>query len=535
MIPAVAALQDGRPARTRSWLARQAGVLDRHRLVIVLAFTLVYSWIVYVRASGKPFWHDEIFTLIIATRGSLREIWAAHLAGLDLMPPLNAALTHAFIGVFGLGAVTGRLPAMIGVWAASVIGFAFVRQRRELPAALIALMLPLLLGSATMAYEARGYGLMLGLFALSMYAWSELARGRRPRLSAVVLSASLAGSIWAHYYAAINVFPIVVGEAFRLVRTKRLDWLVIAALGTAMISAAPLAALVRVASAQAATYWRHPSLGDLQETYALLLGPHAGVFAIVAVTILGVVTMLAAAQGAHTDAPPQALAAHEVAAGVATLLIPVVTWLTGVLVTGVFVPRYALSAVFGLSTGIPLALATLGRFARVRTQAGMLLCALAFAYSYRDARPGGHASFANPVGARPALSGALAGRTPVIVSSTLFLQVWYYASEAQRLNLYAVADPGMARRLIGTDTVDLGYVALRNWYPAQIQSYAEFTSAHREFLVYGTPALNWIADKLREDGATLQTVTRESGASLQAVLLPAGGGTLRSRGGVAHE
>jgi len=63
--------------------------LDRRRLVLLAVFTVGFAVMTTVRAAGKPFWHDEIFTLVAADLPSVPTLWTALRDGLDLSPPLN--------------------------------------------------------------------------------------------------------------------------------------------------------------------------------------------------------------------------------------------------------------------------------------------------------------------------------------------------------------------------------------------------------------------------------------------------------------
>ena len=55
-------------------------------------------------ALGKPFWHDELFTVLISQM-PLSTMYRAAADGIDLAPPLNTALTRVVhgIGVVGIG------------------------------------------------------------------------------------------------------------------------------------------------------------------------------------------------------------------------------------------------------------------------------------------------------------------------------------------------------------------------------------------------------------------------------------------------
>ena len=190
------AVRDSDPFPTIQRAARWCtAAADRHWRFIVMAFSLVFFWNATERAILKPFWHDEIYTIVIASFPTLDTIWAAHLAGLDSMPPLNSILTHAVFGTIGAGPIATRLPAMLGVWTWTLVSFAIVRRRSNTTAGLSAALRILLSGAGPLAYEARGYGVMLGLCALALFCWSEAARGRRRMLHLPLLACALAAGV----------------------------------------------------------------------------------------------------------------------------------------------------------------------------------------------------------------------------------------------------------------------------------------------------------------------------------------------------
>jgi hypothetical protein len=76
--------QDGMPARIGPWLS---DVLERHRLLVLLLFGAVLFATTAIRARAKPFWHDEIYTVLHSTLPSVSAMWVAALDGLDLAPP----------------------------------------------------------------------------------------------------------------------------------------------------------------------------------------------------------------------------------------------------------------------------------------------------------------------------------------------------------------------------------------------------------------------------------------------------------------
>src|SRR5438552_2306864 len=118
--------------------------LDAHRVAVLAVLTTIGVSTSAIRAFGKPFWHDEIFTILVAGLPSLPAIWRAELAGVDFFPPLNDFVTYAVHSVFDVGPIATRLPAIVSFWGMCLIVFEIVRRRAHVAAALTAFTLPYL-------------------------------------------------------------------------------------------------------------------------------------------------------------------------------------------------------------------------------------------------------------------------------------------------------------------------------------------------------------------------------------------------------
>jgi hypothetical protein len=490
---------------------------DRRWPFFVTAFSLMFFWTAFVRANVKPFWHDEIYTIAIAGLPSVRAIWAAERAGVDLTPPFNSILTHAVFAVAGAGRISTRLPAMMGFWVMTLASFAIVRQRSNTVAGLIAMLLPSLTGAAGYAYEARGYGVMLGLSALALFSWSEAAGGRRRGLYLPLLAFTLAAGVWTHYYAAFAIVPILAGEVIRLAQTRKPDWGVLTSLAGVGVAILPLYSIAAGAAAQSATYWRHASLVDVWDTYVSIAGGLFSPWALAIILCLGAIALACFSRDSLNRRESPGIPAHELVAAFATLLIPLWAVLAGVLITGVFVPRYAVSAVVGFAVLIPLVTWRVGPKDGLVDVLLFLSVVAGFFYVARDARPGPSLAFRSPIESRPLLMSELSSSHPVVVTGILYLQMWYYVPPESRRWLFYVADPAAALKFAGSDTLDRGYLALRDWYPVDVQDYRTFVEAHPRFWVYAVESLTWLPTKLREDRVEVRELGRESWTTLYDV------------------
>ena len=491
-------------------MLRVAARIDRHRFaaLTLLAAAIVYS--IAIRAAAKPFWHDEIFTILLAQLPSLADIWPAMHDGVDLAPPLNMLLTRVVHAAVGVGPIVTRLVAIFSFLAMMLVLFAFVRRRSNATAALTAALFPILTAAYRHSYEARAYALMMALFALALFAWAEAAAGRSRRRNLVLLALALAAGMWNHYYAALTYVPIVCGEAVRTWRSRRFDGAVLAAMAASVAASLPMLALAAAASAQSATFWSPASLDQILETYYFLLEPLLARRFVVVLLILVVVIGLSFLKKTGKLARPHQIALHEIAAIIVAVLVPAAGVLLGVFVTGVFVPRYGLPGIVGISLA--------AAFAIPRSTRAELVLPLVLLYSIAElllpvARPG------DPFEARPILVDALKSPGPTAITGGLtYLQLWYYAPPELKPRLVYVADPSSARRLTRSDTIDLGLLALSRWTTVGAVPFDVFASQHKSFRVYAYGS-GWLLDKLREAGAELEERDAEASARLFVVRL----------------
>jgi hypothetical protein len=481
--------------------------------VLLAAFSALLVATILVRAEAKPFWHDEIYTIVAARLPSIPAIWRAQREGLDLAAPLNILATRAVHAVAGVGRVTTRLSAIAGFWVAEIVIFDFVRRRVNALMGIAGALLACYTAAFRYSYEARGYGLMLGFVALALYAWAEAAAGRRRALNVPLLAMALAGGCWSHYYALFAFVPIGAGELVRSLRRRAVDVPIWAAIAASAIVIAPLWLLTRAAVEQFPTMWRHASWSAVGETYAFILDPSLNLlFACDAIVIIIVSVADAAVRRSGRTIVP-AIAAHEAAAIALLVLLPVIDIAAAIAVGGIFVPRYALACVVGLATAVPL---LVWRFGDRRGIAQIILAVLLAgrfsqsAYASLSDPP----RFVNPVAGRPLFVDALNGPPPVTVTSGLvFLQLWYYTPPAARGRMWFVADPREGLRSTGSDTIDRGFLVLARWTDINVATYGDFVAAHPRFRLY-VAGSGWLRQRLLDDHAALQVTGREPGGTM---------------------
>ena len=509
--------------RAASIVLRIDGWLRQHVAGLVVFVALTGTVVVLNGARLKPFWHDEIYTILMSRLPTLGAMWEASAAGVDLSPPLNLWLTRMVHAALGVGNPQTRIPAILGFALTIAVAFTVLLRRAGATAALSGALLPFFTAGLRYAYEARGYGMMMGLSALSLYCWMEVAAQRQRSRNLALLTLALAASVWNHYFGVFAFAPIVAGEYARVLRHRRFDTGVVLALAAATCAAIPLHPLVRVSASQRLTFWSSVTPAAVIEVYRFLFDALLSVplilaaFAIAGTLAAGFIIVRVRPGTSPDDRRVQS---HEAVAIATAVAIPLLGVSIGGVITGVFVPRYALSSVAGVSMAIPL---IVWRANTRRTPAELVMCAtlvyfiLASVFSVVRSTDAG---FQNPAIERPLLIQSLRSPSPTVVASSLqFLQLWYYLPSELKPRVRYLADPAAALRWTGSDTFDLGYVALAARTVVPVESYAAFVAAHPTFRVYETGS-GWLLSELASAGARIEEIGREHGGKLYRVTMP---------------
>ena len=497
----------------RSWTSDSVRTSIGSALVLA-GLTALYAGLAIPYALARPFWHDEIYTLLLSRLPSLADTWRAGLDGVDLLPPLNLWLTRVVHAALGEGLVATRLPALLGFYLALVAVFAIVRRCAGTSAAAIGVLLLFFTAGLRYAAEARGYGLMMGLSALALFAWMEAAAGRRRTLHLPLLGLALAASLWNHYFGILVFVPVVAGEGARLLRDRRFDAGVLTTIACAIAAAIPLRPLAAAAARQGTTYWsRAAGPGQIAETYRFLLAPmFESTFAIIAAAgcLFALASRLVRGRSTMTGAVP----VHEVVALIAGVGLPIVGFVLGRFVTGVAVPRYLLSAIPAIAIALPLLFSRLsGGRQSIELAVCTALVAVVSSGLLRADRP----RFRSPVADRPVFNSSLRSPSATVVSSSLqFLQLWFYSSPELKVRMRYLVDPSEALKHTGSDTIDRGYLALSRWTALPVEPYRDFVDRHDTFRVYEAGS-GWLLSALEDDGARIEEIADEPGAKLYQV------------------
>lgn len=449
---------------------------------------------------AKLLWYDEFFMWHLSRLPAIGDIWHALAIGATNDAPLNYILPRAAAAIAGPGPVAFRLGAMLGVAVMCACLFVYAHRRFGLVHGFLALLIPLSTEVMYYAVEGRPYGVMLGCAGAAFFCWTQAAEGRRRALSLAGLAFSLAAAVSTHYVAVLLWVPLAAGELVRI-RRRQLDWPIWLAMA---LGAGPLLfflPLIRASSQYSAHIWESAGLSAAQGTYGLLLAP----LSLPLVAALVLLSLLPRARREGHIAFRR-LPLHEGVAATCLALLPFFGLLLGKLVTGTYMPRYALASIIGVTVLFVAAISGHVRFTAVLT----VVLGGCFWFNAVQALKG---FGADPAREYRTFDTGLNSGLPVVVSNAdLFLKLEEYGPPELRARLYFLEDSAAALRFLGNDTGERNMRGLRQVTPLPIVDYAPFVRAHQRFLVCGAfiNRFDWLLQQLRSDGARVEYL-RETG------------------------
>jgi hypothetical protein len=190
-------------------------------------------------------WNDEFLSFYSDGVSTFKQVILVQLHHpISLDPPTYHLLSHLSMDLIGRNAIALRLPALAGFLLFQLCLFFFVRRLASTRSAVIAMTMPILTASFRYSLEGRPYGLLLGLYALSLLCWQNatlndvpadtVTRSRLLPLTGLTLSIALA--ITSHYFGVLILIPVSLGELSRIIIRKRLDFGVLIALALGLAS-----------------------------------------------------------------------------------------------------------------------------------------------------------------------------------------------------------------------------------------------------------------------------------------------------------
>jgi len=464
-------------------------------LAVLTAFSLLF-------AGREPFSVDEYLVRVTALSGSPTAAWhILKTAPLAVDPPLYHFLNVYCLRLFGSSEFSTRLLSVLAYTLMTFFLYRFVRRYADVFTGLSLLALCLQCGTFSYAYEARPYTLVLAADAWALVCWASIVEERpKRRLALAGLFLGIAIAVGSHWFGFLVLVPLAFSEAVRTWQKRRIDASVWGAIAAGAATALAYLPLLPAASKYKALPWKGVAIGDISESFRLVLEPCLYPLALLLIT-------LAVARFLFSVRPPRlkalAIPIPVFACVAAFALTPFSGFVVGKLLTHAFQPRYVLLCTIGLLIIVSMAIRDFGR--RSAAWMGLTLLILVSYASFSRYRElsgmpagGDAAAFADAsaLSARPDL--------PVVPGDDdLFLRLEAHGPASMRDRCAFPTDPSSVR-LLHQNTNFLMTEGLRQWTELPIPDLSSFLASHPQFyVVQRGSSPGWLIQRMLEDHAEI--------------------------------
>jgi hypothetical protein len=446
---------------------------------VVILYTLIRNVLV---AASRPFWFDELNTVIVAGQPTLGKVWYALRHAEDSAPLLYVVVEHVCGIILPRAEIAYRVPSILACACILWCLFVFIRTRSSPGVAFVCAALPLF----TQIYwrysvEARSYECVVACAAAALVCYQRLENKRW----VIGLAASLFAAEAFHYYAFFVFAPFLVAELIHAIKTRvvrRHVWLAIFSGFLPLLAAYPIVRQIK--EFYGAHFWGQPTWAVVWNMYGRL--PYrAALVAMVALVVMAVITIFAPVWR-RSDATPELSFANEHVVVIVLIGLPIIEYVGIELAHGALSMRYALALILGVSIAASYTLRFLGRWVVAPAIVVMLILILGqevFQWRGKMPRPG---QFISPASSFEKFAGQ-AGHTdlPIVVSDGGdYLPIAYYASPQWRGRVTALIDPAKAVVYAGSDSIDRQLSALRCCFALRVYDFSVFASEYPSFLLY---------------------------------------------------
>ncbi len=478
-------------------------------LSVLTGFSLLFAW-------RAPFSVDEYLVRITALSGSPSAVWhVLKTAPLAVDPPLYHFLNAYFVRLFGPSEFSTRLVSVLAYTVMSFFLYRFVRRYTDVCTGLALVALCLQCGAFSFAYEARPYTLVLAADALALVCWESLVEDRKKRSLALAgLFLGIAIAVGSHWFGFLVLVPLALGEAIRTWQKRRIDAAVWIALAAGAATALAYLPLLMAASQYRALPWKGVALGDISESFRLVLEPCVFPLAMLLIT-LALARFLFGARPPRLKGPSIPVPVFVCLATFA--LIPFPGFIIGKVLTHALQPRYVLLCAIGLLIVVSLAIRDFGRRSAVWMAVALLILGGYASFSrYHEVSglpAGGDTSAfadASALSAHPEL--------PVVPGDNdLFFRLEAHGPETVRERCVFPTDPSFVR-LLHQNTNFLMTQALRRWTKLPIPDLSSFLTAHPQFyVIQRRNGPGWLIQRMLEDDAEIELQGTYAGNAVYTV------------------
>ena len=479
-------------------------------LVSVLAWEL---GILFLKASRRFFWYDELFTFHLSALQPFSHLWRALQAGADGMTPSYYAIVQLARMFPGDPHVTLRLPSILGYILTLLGVYWFTRKRLPVSAGLTAVILIALSPFREFAVEARCYSLLVGFLAISAVLWQRIGE---KRFMTPLLALFLTLAVSCHHLAVVAISSFVIAELTWTLLSRRIRWGVWAA---CLLASCPfflwLPALLRFRETFGKHFWARPSWRTVVGTYGNYLGLDS-ILALVLVVFFGIVvgdTLLRMWRRPREGSPERDFGPPEIILVGGFLFYPALLVVLAKSLDSGYAPRYGWPAILGLVLGSVYLFRTIWP----KSSSAHLLGALLIAFAVQGGNDVGLLSKPSKTGSTRVserwtrlaeLSRDHPGIPVVIGDGEAYLEAAKYAPPELRDRLVQVVDADIAIRLAGSDSIDRTNRILAQYIPLQVEDLAPFQAVHQRFMLYSGGGFDWITPYLVEKRYQLRLLSK---------------------------
>ncbi|MGC9199419.1 MAG: glycosyltransferase family 39 protein [Acidobacteriaceae bacterium] len=527
-----------RPSRSRA----TAGAYLMPTFFLLLSASLSLLW-----SHVRLMWNDEFLSFYSDGVASFKQVILVQLHyPISLDPPTYHLLSHLCMDLLGRNAIALRLPALGGFLLFQLCLFFLVRRLAGERAAIVAMAAPLCTASFRYSLEGRPYGLLLGLYALSLLCWQiatqapaeanspkeSSAGSRLLPLAGLTLSITLA--ITSHYFGVLILIPVTLGELSRSLIRRRIDAGVITALALGLASVG----LILPFRAALMVYRRHyyitgVNLHDISQGYRELFLRYttwpiplqrmtAAILVILALT-------LAWAGWRRFQRRPANESVSIWVALASTALLPFFGYLFGRFVTHTMEVRYVIAALIAFAATFGMVLERRLRSSTFYYTVLALITAAALAINLHNIRSERKDSAALLAGLRPspALAAALAAHPdePLYEQSlgNFFVDSYYTPNHALRSRITLLYNADQEVLWLQHDTYSIAARNLRHFTRLPVVNYDQvIQQPGPHLLVQWRDGWNWTAEAFAAEDAIVSPLGPCFGGEALSVEWPQG-------------
>ncbi len=348
---------------------------------IVIFYTLVRNILL---AASRPFWFDELNTVIVAGQPTLGKLWYALRHAEDSAPLLYVVVEH-FCAAFILKAeIAYRVPSILAFACILWCLFVFIRTRSGPGIAFVCAVLPLF----TQLYwryaaEARSYECVVACIAMALVCYQRAGQKRW----VIALAASLFAAGAFHYYGFFVLVPFLAAEFLHAIQTRAVRWGVWLAIFSGflpLVAAYPI--LRQIKEFYGVHFWGQPTWAVVWNMYGRL--PYrATLIAMAALVVMSAITIFVPVWK-RSDVGPEPSFANEHVVAIVLIGLPIIEYVGIKLEHGALTMRYALALILGVSIAASYTIRFLGRWAVVPATIAMVVLMLGQeVFQWKDRMP----------------------------------------------------------------------------------------------------------------------------------------------------